>query len=229
MHCEGVCLGQYNDLPGCTAEKLEACGTDFVIYANTTRLPQSGEEFSHICRELLRQLNCSDNFSRRCLSGFARAAAILGLGSALDFYDEACNVSTPLSARYRKHIGCLNKAGEKLNERLRDILVKLYTVKETVKDKEKINYACCLYPEFLEDTEAVINSQCSDPETNEFFVAFMDSIFGELLGLACGPYQGGSELCRKLPRLKLEKWIPGRARNFVEPMVDIVHSISQSR
>ncbi|XP_064485736.1 uncharacterized protein LOC135398243 [Ornithodoros turicata] len=221
----GCCETQLNGLPGCTIDKLEACGTDYVIYANTTNLPVEGESFTQQCRLILEQLSCSIAFCRRCLSGFPRAVALLGLRSAEEFYEESCDLSTDLYQSYKVHVKCLNKAGKGLNERLNKVLQRLYAIKETVRTREKIGHACCLYPEFLHDTAAIISKQCPDPEVKEFFHGFMERIFGELLGVACGKYREGSENCRRIQPVTPSEAVKAKAKNFVEPMLDIVHSL----
>lgn len=225
----GFCHGQYNDLPGCTVDKLEACGTDYVIYANTKRIEEGGEGLEKQCGIFLEQLNCSIAFCRRCLSGFPRAIALLGLKSAAEFYEESCNTSTALHGEYRKNAVCLNKAGDRLNERMKDILLKLYTVKEKIPQQEKIYHACCLYYDFLDDTGASVKGVCPNPEVHKFFAGFMDRIFGEMLGLACGPYKQGSRQCRQQERVKPDASIRAKARNFVEPMIDVVQSLGSRR
>ncbi|XP_064485740.1 uncharacterized protein LOC135398246 isoform X2 [Ornithodoros turicata] len=220
------CRAQYKDLPGCNKEALEACGTDFVLFANTTHLAEDGDKIKESCKLHLKQLECADEFCSRCLLGFSRAAALLGVRSAYDFFEEKCTESSELHRQYLRVVSCLNKAGPEIHREVTDVRLRLYTITKTISGRDKVDYACCTYYDFHKMTADAIDSHCADPEARNFYLTLMERSFGELLGLACGEYTQGSLACKKLGKVTpLEGLKSEDARSFVGPMIDIIHSL----
>ncbi|XP_064485737.1 uncharacterized protein LOC135398244 [Ornithodoros turicata] len=224
VHCSDA---QFKDLEGCSLSDLEACGTDYVVYANTTHLATGGEELKEQCKLFLDQLTCSDKLCARCLIGFPRVVSLVGLRNAHEFFEESCTDGAPLYKDYQKVIGCLNEAGAKIHERVTDIRLRLHTITKTIPPKQKVDYACCAYYNFRQATGDVIKSECPAPEVEKYYSSLMDKSFGELLGLACGEHTQGSRACRELGEVvPPESLTPEEASSFVGPMIDIIHSLT---
>lgn len=223
------CRAQFRDLDGCTAADLEACGTDYVIYANATRIAEGGEELEQQCRFFLSQLSCMDKFCSRCLVGITRAVALVGLRSAHEFYDESCWNGTSLYKDYIDSVRCLNKAGPRIHDQLTDVRLKLHSIAETVPGREKVKYACCTYNEFLHSTGKVIIEACPDPVVAKFYMALMERSFGDMLTIACGGYSQGSPECLAIgPVIPSKTLKPEDAQSFVGPMIAIIDALGRS-
>ncbi|KAL1442730.1 hypothetical protein MTO96_046270 [Rhipicephalus appendiculatus] len=75
---------------GCKMQELRDCGSDYVVYSNTTRLAESGQEFEHDCGLYLRQIECSKKFGERCLQNIGRVVTMLALNAAEEDFEAAC-------------------------------------------------------------------------------------------------------------------------------------------
>lgn len=205
---------------------MESCGTEYVAYANVTRIAEGGKELEEQCRLYLQQLSCLVKFCTRCLYGLPKAVALLGFGSARDFYEETCAESTPLWREYAKAIGCLNRAGPRIHEQLTKVRLQLHTISKTIPNKRKIDYTCCTYYDFLHATGKAINETCHGPDGSAFYTKLMDRTFGELLSLVCGVHTHGSAACRDIGVIKVPEDVkPEDVKNFVGPLIDIIHSL----
>ncbi|KAL3205792.1 hypothetical protein MRX96_040611 [Rhipicephalus microplus] len=83
--------------PGCTKKQLNDCGSDFLIYSNVTRVPSGGQEFIENCEHLSTQLSCALQFSKECLDGLPRVAALLSLQAMEEAYEAVCTEGTELN------------------------------------------------------------------------------------------------------------------------------------
>lgn len=223
------CTAKFKDLEGCTTAALEACGTDYVIYANSTRIAEGGEEFRQQCSLFLEQVSCMDKFCSRCLEGIIRAVTLLGLRSSYEFTEEMCTDDSPVNRDYFNAVKCLNKAGAKIREQLVRIRLRLYTIVERAPGRKKIQYACCTYHNNIREITNAIDGVCPDGAGSKFYMSVMDRSFGDLLSIACGGHTQGSAECHALgPITPLETLKPEDAPSFVGPMLAIASSLAET-
>uniref|UniRef100_A0A023GA68 Putative secreted protein n=1 Tax=Amblyomma triste TaxID=251400 RepID=A0A023GA68_AMBTT len=186
--------------PGCTRDQLNACGSDFLVYSNVTKLPEGGKEFDDYCKYLAEQISCSEEFVQRCLDGIPRVAVVIGLQAMDELYEATCTEGNEQNEIYHKSIACLNKVGTDLNrchKTMRDDMEKGIVV--APKDKTS-GYACCAF-HTVEDCFDEALEGCSDTPAKQFMHEIMEKVFGEPLSLVCGQYMRGSDACKELPKL----------------------------
>ncbi|XP_064485738.1 uncharacterized protein LOC135398245 [Ornithodoros turicata] len=225
VYGSGQCLCQFNDAPGCSTGHIRSCGMDFIPYYNTTHLAEDIEGYAKQCNLYISQVVCAENFTLRCLQGFSRAVALLGLRAALADYEESCNHTSANYKVYINNIACINKAGPRLHRCINDAFASFETAVEKAPSKQKINYACCYYYDLLDCSAEALKSECGRQDVIKFFTQIMDHVFGDLLQLACGPYRHGSQACKTIrPLQKIDSSALG-AINIVEPLADIVRSL----
>ncbi|KAH7942362.1 hypothetical protein HPB49_023452 [Dermacentor silvarum] len=186
--------------PGCTKKQLNDCGSDFLIYSNVTQLPESGQEFLNNCKYLSNQLSCALEFSKDCLEGLPRVAALLSLTAMEEEYEAVCTEGTEQNELYRKGIGCMNKAGDQLHTCMATMRDDMETGLVAAPQKEVIHYSCCAFHKSQDCFDDAL-AQCPNTAAKEFMNNVMEEVFGEVLGLVCGQYSRGSTACKELPVL----------------------------
>lgn len=186
--------------PGCTKKQLDDCGSDFIIYSNVTRVPVSGEEFENNCRYLLSQLSCALEFSKKCLDGLPRVAALLSLQAMEEAYEAVCTEGTELNELYHTGVGCLNDAGDQLHECMSKMREEMEIGVLTAPRKEVMHYSCCAFHKVQDCFDNAL-VQCPNTAAKEFMNSVLDKILGDVLGLVCGGYTRGSIACKELPAL----------------------------
>ncbi|XP_050037823.1 uncharacterized protein [Dermacentor andersoni] len=186
--------------PGCTKEQLNDCGSDFLIYSNVTRLPESGQEFLNNCEYLSNQLSCALKFSKDCLEGLPRVAALLSLTGMEEQYEAVCTEGTEHNELYTKGIGCMNEAGDQLHRCMVTMRDDMETGLVAAPRKQIIHYSCCAFHKTQDCFDDAL-AQCPNTAAKEFMDDVMEKVFGEVLGLVCGQYSRGSTACKELPVL----------------------------
>ncbi|XP_049526794.1 uncharacterized protein LOC119458200 [Dermacentor silvarum] len=56
----------------CSIERLRACGSDFILFGNTTRIPETSQELREACRLWTSEIECSLKYIDDCLEGTTR-------------------------------------------------------------------------------------------------------------------------------------------------------------
>ncbi|KAL1428752.1 hypothetical protein MTO96_016884 [Rhipicephalus appendiculatus] len=85
----GLCRAQLR--PGCKIAQLHACGEDYLVYSNTTYLPEPQEDqFRANCELYSKQIACTIEFSESCLENVPRAVALVAMEAAGDDFEAAC-------------------------------------------------------------------------------------------------------------------------------------------
>ncbi|XP_075534752.1 uncharacterized protein LOC142570009 [Dermacentor variabilis] len=213
----GVCHCQLK--PGCDKAQLRACGEDYLVYSNSTRLPEPDEpEFEAICELFRKQVACTFDFSERCLeSGLPRVVALVGMEAAGDDFEAACTKGTDEHEMYKNSIKCMNAAGIKLNQCfgvLRDGLGDSLGAPPG----RTVHYTCCTYHDFLDCMELSVDACEPGSKAKEYLTNVMDRIYGQMLGLVCGRYTRGSTHCQALPKLPP---YDGPKQNLIDLLIEI--------
>ncbi|XP_075721598.1 uncharacterized protein LOC142764946 isoform X1 [Rhipicephalus microplus] len=221
----GVCRAQLR--PGCKIAQLHACGEDYLVYSNTTYLPEPQEEqFQANCELYRKQIACTIEFSESCLQNVPRAVALVAMEAAGDDFEAACTEGNERFDMYKDSIKCMNSAGVGLNKCfgvLRDGLGESIDAP----GGRTINYACCAYYNSLECTERVLDACDSNSPAKEYVTNVMERIFGQVLSLVCGPYTRGSADCHALPKLPPT---PGpKKTNLIELAIEISDSFRSKK
>ncbi|KAH6948604.1 hypothetical protein HPB50_025225 [Hyalomma asiaticum] len=188
---------------GCERAELHACGEDYMVYSNSTRVPEPHEpEFEAICELLREQIACTFDFSQRCLEdGLPRVVALVGMGAAGEGFGAACAEGTEDHEMLKNSIKCMNAAGSKLNRCFDVLRNALGQAISSTKGEKTIHYTCCTYHEFLDCTERCLDGCEPGSQAKEYMANIMDRIYGQMLGLVCGRYTRGSTHCLELPKL----------------------------
>ncbi|XP_064485742.1 uncharacterized protein LOC135398249 [Ornithodoros turicata] len=218
----GLCLCQIKREPGCEIERIRTCGMDFVPYYTNSHLPETREEYAEKCKLYIHQVNCAENYTLHCIDGIPRAVALLGLRAALADHEESCNHTSPKYKVYIENVSCFNKAGSRLHHCINHAFASLQTAIDKAPEREKVNYACCHYFDLQDCFTDALKHKCDRPDVLDFFTEIMDHVFGDLLVLACGPYQRGSQECKSIPPLPISD-VHGLV-NIVEPLAALVQS-----
>ncbi|KAL3205798.1 hypothetical protein MRX96_040616 [Rhipicephalus microplus] len=221
----GVCRAQLR--PGCKIAQLHACGEDYLVYSNTTYLPEPQEEqFQANCELYSKQIACTIEFSESCLQNVPRAVALVAMEAAGDDFEAACTEGNERYDMYKNSIKCMNSAGVGLNKCfgvLRDGLGESIDAP----GGRTINYACCAYYNSLECTERALDDCDANSPAKEYVTNVMERIFGQVLSLVCGPYTRGSADCHALPKLPPT---PGpKKTNLIELAIEISDSLRSKK
>lgn len=214
----GICHSQLK--PGCEKAELHACGEDYIVYSNNTRMPDPDEpEFAAICQLFREQVACTFDFAQRCLQdGIPRVVALVSMEAVGDDFEAACTEGTNEHEMLRNSITCLNSVETKLNgcfDALRDGLGQSLASSKGIRT---IHYTCCTYNNFLDCVEHSLDWCEPGSKAKDYLNTAMDRIYGQILSLACGRYTRGSTHCRDLP--KLPPYM-GPKQNFIELLIEI--------
>lgn len=225
--CAFLGLGSGQVKRGCKVQTLRDCGSDYVVYSNTTRLPEGGVEFDKHCRLYLKQIGCAQKFSETCLENLPRVVTLLVLNAAEEDFEAACTEGTERHELYKKSIQCMNAAGKELNACIGNLYNGFQTAVSNAPREEMVYYACCTYHSALECAETALAARCEDPELPalEFITSVMERVFGQVLGLVCGPYSRGSKSCHQIPTLP--PLAPGASRtlSLIELAIEVASSL----
>lgn len=186
--------------PGCTKKQLNDCGSDFLIYSNVTRVPAGGQEFVDNCEHLSDQLSCALEFSKECLEGLPRVAALLSLQAMDEAYEAVCTEGTELNELFCKGVGCLNEAGYQLHDCMSRMREEMEIGVVAAPRKQVIHYSCCAFNKVQDCFDDAL-LHCPNNAAKEFMNSVLDKILGEVLSLVCGKYSRGSAACKELPVL----------------------------
>ncbi|XP_037577209.2 uncharacterized protein LOC119459572 [Dermacentor silvarum] len=221
----GVCRAQLKS--GCKISQLHACGEDYLVYSNTTYLPEPQEdEFQANCELYTKQIACTIEFSESCLDNVPRAVALVAMEAAGDDFEAACTEGTERHDMYKSSIACMNAAGTGLNKCfgvLRDGLGESIDAPAG----RTIHYACCAYHNSLECVERALDDCDPSSPAKEYVTNVMERIFGQVLSLVCGPYTRGSADCHTLP--KLPPTAGPKKTNLIELAIEISNSFRNKK
>ncbi|KAL1428753.1 hypothetical protein MTO96_016885 [Rhipicephalus appendiculatus] len=220
----GQCSAQLKS--GCKMQELRDCGSDYVVYSNTTRLAVGGQEFEHDCGLYLKQIECSKKFGERCLENIARVVTMLALNAAEEDFEAACTDGNERHQLYMSSIKCMNSVGSKLNVCIKNLYEGLQTAVTSAQREELVYYSCCSYHDTVDCVEAALDG-CDEPDSpaREYITTVMDRVFGQVLSLVCGPYSRGSSNCKELPPLPPLSANVARTPSLVELAIEIATSL----
>uniref|UniRef100_A0A224YG57 24 kDa family member n=1 Tax=Rhipicephalus zambeziensis TaxID=60191 RepID=A0A224YG57_9ACAR len=217
----GVCRSQLK--PGCEKAELHACGEDYMVYSNRTRMPEPDEpEFEAICELFREQVACTLNFAQRCLQdGIPRVVALVSMEAAGEDFEAACTEGTDEHELLRNSVKCMNAVGTKLNrcfDGLRDGLGESLASSQGIRT---IHYACCTYNTFLDCIERSLDGCEPGSKAKDYLNIVMDRTYGQMLSLVCGRYTRGSTHCLDLP--KLPPYM-GPKQNLIDMFIEIARA-----
>ncbi|XP_077523486.1 uncharacterized protein LOC144134447 [Amblyomma americanum] len=222
----GVCWAQLK--PGCSISQLHACGEDYLVYSNSTRLPEPHEaQFQTNCELFSKQIACTLQFAEKCLNNVPRAVALVAMEAAGDDFEAACTEGTDRYDTYKDSIKCMNEAGTKMNKCFGLLREGLGDSVEAPAGRT-IHYACCSYHNSLECVESSLEGVCgSSSSAKEYVTNVMERIFGQVLSLVCGPYTRGSADCHALPKLPPQQG--PKKTNLIELVIEISNSFRNKK
>ncbi|KAH6925055.1 hypothetical protein HPB50_000215 [Hyalomma asiaticum] len=220
----GQCRAQLKS--GCKIQELRDCGSDYVVYSNTTRLAESGAEFEQNCELYLKQIDCSQKFGERCLQNIGRVVTMLALKAAEEDFEAACTEGNERYELYTSSIKCMNSVGSKLNVCIKGLYEGLQTAVASAQREEIVYYSCCSYHSTVDCAEAAL-ADCNEPDSpaREYMTSVMERVFGQVLSLVCGPYSRGSASCKELPPLPPLASSVARTPSLVELAIEIATSL----
>ncbi|XP_064485733.1 uncharacterized protein LOC135398241 [Ornithodoros turicata] len=218
----GNCRAQFKNISGCGDEDIDACGTDFVVFSRSPRLPEDPVELSKACEIEMKSLLCARDYAVRCLEGLAHGAALVSIGTIQEEQEKKCNADGPGQRTYFEHVQCMNKAGDELHQCVRTFQESLVKTARYAPSKQRVAYSCCQYADFYDCTERGLTDYCGRPDTTQHVMETIDNLFGNILSLVCGAYQKGSKNClqlKPLPKINGNEKLPV---GFLSPLKDIV-------
>lgn len=220
----GLCSGQLKS--GCKVQTLRDCGSDYVVYSNSTRLAEGGEEFDTHCQLYLKQIDCAHKFCESCLENLPRVVTILALKAAEEDFEGACTAGTERNELYKKSIKCMNSVGKELHSCIGNLYNGLQTAVSNAPREEIVSYACCTYHSTVECVEGAL-AGCDDPDSpaREYITSVMERVFGQVLGLVCGPYSRGSTSCQQIPPLPPLVAGADRTSSLIELAIEVASSL----
>ncbi|KAH7971926.1 hypothetical protein HPB52_003866 [Rhipicephalus sanguineus] len=218
------CGAVFKDDPSCSDDVIDACGTDFIVFAKGPEIPDTPEKLAESCKQELKSADCTKDYTTQCLLGFTRGAALVAVNAAVEELEGKCDTTHAAHKRYFKHVKCMNRAGEKIHGCVKRFQEDLYGAAHGAPPKLKIPYACCQYHDFYKCCEEALAEHCRDPDAIELMHETTDNVFGNMLSIICGPYQKDSTQCLSLDALPRYSNFTA-AKNFISPLKAIVKSL----
>lgn len=206
------------DVPGCTLAEAENCGLNFIPFFLTARLAETAKELEQHCKLFRGQLQCLQNFTRKCLEGIPKGAVAIAVGAASDEYDILCNTTSPIHKEFLDNVKCINKAGPEVRKCIQDFFVDLHRA-STAPVKQQIGYSCCYYQDFVQCTEKRLTSKCDSPAAVKYLNLIIENVIGEGLSLVCGKYE--KDACDAFPTLSKKDDSNFRGKGFIGPLATI--------
>ncbi|XP_037576039.1 uncharacterized protein LOC119458275 [Dermacentor silvarum] len=213
----GLSQAQLKD--GCKMETLRACGEDYVPFAKTSHMESSGPVFEKQCETFKQQITCSNQFSKDCLDGLSKAAALLTLEAFQDNVDATCIKGSEQHEAFQNSVGCLNSVGKEINGCFKDIRESLQLSVAKAPPKEVIHYVCCSYGDLLGCLDQTL-APCENDGGKKFITGLLEQALGEPLSLVCGNYRSGSENCKALQNLPLLGPNDRKIDGFLELLIE---------
>ncbi|KAL1428751.1 hypothetical protein MTO96_016883 [Rhipicephalus appendiculatus] len=215
LACASVlCHAEEN--PDCSKERLRACGTSFVVFANTTSIAETPEELREACGLWTSEITCSLKYIDDCLDGTTRGTCMVVLKAAEEDFEAICTEGNDMERLYLQSSTCANGAGSKLNVCVRDMFRNLQKATEKASPNQAVYHACCYFGALLDCVDESLGDCNNAAESKEFIMGRLEHIFGEAFSLVCGTYTRGSASCGTLP--VLPELDPGTA----EPINNLV-------
>uniref|UniRef100_A0A034WXC6 Putative conserved secreted protein midgut overexpressed n=1 Tax=Rhipicephalus microplus TaxID=6941 RepID=A0A034WXC6_RHIMP len=201
----------------CSKERLRACGSNFVLYANTTRIAETTEELRQACQLWTSQIECSLKYIDDCLDGTTRGTCMVVLKAAEEDFEAVCTEGNEMERLYLQSSPCGNAAGSKLNVCVRNMFRNLQKATEKAAPNQAVYHACCYFGELLDCVDASLGDCNNTAESKEFIMGRLEHVFGEAFSLVCGTYTRGSASCATLPVLpELDPGAAEPVNNLVE-------------
>ncbi|XP_075740773.1 uncharacterized protein LOC142787035 [Rhipicephalus microplus] len=221
---EGCVRAQFKDDLSCSDDVIEACDTDFIVFAKGPQLADTPEKLAESCKRELKSAECTKDYTTRCLVGFTRGAALVAINAVVEELEAKCDTTHAANKRYFKHVKCMNMAGEKAHGCMKRLQEDLYRAAHGAPRKLKIAYACCQYYDFYKCGEEALAEHCQDPDAIKLMEETTDNVFGNMLSIICGAYQRDSTQCRSLDALPQYNNFTV-VKNFILPLKAIVRSL----
>ncbi|KAL1419551.1 hypothetical protein MTO96_025292 [Rhipicephalus appendiculatus] len=193
-----LCQAQTN--AGCHIETLRSCGEDYVSYQKRPYLEYSGPLFQKQCETNKEQIACTSQYTKDCVKGLSKAAALLALEALQDHVDEVCSNGTEQYHAFQKSAVCLNSVGREIKKCMNVLRASIQIAAVKAPADDVVHYVCCSYGDLLECLDPVLKP-CEEDGGKEFITGAFEQVFGETLSLVCGHYHRGSKSCKGLPKL----------------------------
>lgn len=193
------CHAQRNQ--NCSMERLRACGSDFIIYSNTTTLPEDTDGLREKCELFTGQVACSLKYVDDCLDGTTRGTLLVTLKAAEEDIEAICTEGNDHRRRFLQSVGCMNRVGSSLNGCIGTLYLDLHKALRSAPRDKAIPYACCHYGTAIDCAETALSDCGPTSPAKGFVVGLWEHVMGEVLSLFCGTHARGSASCAALPAL----------------------------
>ncbi|XP_077536642.1 uncharacterized protein LOC144148992 [Haemaphysalis longicornis] len=213
----------FKDVPGCTAADAEKCGFSFIPFVVTERVAETAEQLQKDCKLFSGELECLQNFTKKCLDGLPKAVISIMIEASSDEYDILCDETAPRQKEYLDSAKCINRAGPEVRTCVQDFFVDLHRASKAPA-KQQVAYSCCYYLDFLECTEKRLTSKCDLPAAIKYFKLIFENVLGDVLNVACSKYKKDSSACEALPPLSKKDDRNARGKAIIEPLASIAGS-----
>lgn len=212
----------------CGIERLRACGSNFVLYANTTRIPESLEELREACALWTTEIECSLKYVDDCVDGTTRGTCMVVLKAAEEDFEAVCTQGNDMERLYLQSASCGNAVGSQMQACVRDMYKNLQKALEKAVPSQAVYHACCYFGALLDCVDTSVGDCNNSTEAKEFMMGRLEHIFGEALSLVCGSHTRGSASCAALPVLpELEPGTPQPVANLVEYAILIMQLLGR--
>lgn len=199
----------------CGIERLRACGTDFVVYSNTTSIPEDADGLREKCELFTSQVACSLKYVDDCLQGTTRGTLLVTLRAAEEDIEAICTNGTDYRRRYFESVPCMNRKGDALHSCIRNLNLNMQKALDSAPRNKAIHYACCFYGTATDCAESALSDCGPSSPAKEFLIGLWEHVMGDVLSLFCGTHTRGSASCAVLPELP-EPAVPLQLKQIVE-------------
>ncbi|XP_077522123.1 uncharacterized protein LOC144133136 [Amblyomma americanum] len=215
-----LCLAQ--EYENCTIERLRACGTDFVLFGNTTSMPDTELKLQEACNNYTTQIACTLKYIDDCLDGTTRGACLVAIKAAEEDFEAICTVGNNLEKQFLESAPCTNMAGIAINACIRNLYVNLQRSLDKAPPSQTVPHACCFHGQAIDCINAALSGCEGSSPARQFLLDRIEHIFGDALELVCGTYTRGSASCAALPALpQLDQGAP-EIDNAVEYTINVI-------
>lgn len=175
-------------------ERVDDCMSKILFFGNRAWKPAKNlEEINKYCGIIAERIKCVQNYARSCLKPLPRQLISTIIYGFIKTQKRTCKSQDEKKA-FLKHLRCLNS--EELRDQMHTCIEmgthKAESIPYNISSEDHIPAACCGYQVVVDCIQTALRKGCKDPsienekETIAFFESFFQSVFGDIMDLACG-------------------------------------------
>ncbi|XP_003744815.1 uncharacterized protein LOC100899984 [Galendromus occidentalis] len=216
--------------PGCDPDKLDACGSELVIFGTGQRIPETREQLEMQCRVERAAEICARDFAKECLPPLPRGMVIVILEGISQEVTWKCDANHSLHQAFLRHAPCMNKIGDTLHKCMTNLTSKL-DFSAGVEPHQRVSRSCCNFQEYIDCSHRAVERSCGK-EAGEYIRKLLTRSAGDFIEIACVSHKTDGPACKKINSLspnqlsnrigQLNEVNSNRSMSLLSPMAKLV-------